>query len=220
VDSRFFAPNIDALAARFEVFAPDFRGHGHTPDVEGPFSYGRLAQDTIEFIEATVAGPAYLVGHSVGAGVALLVALRRPDLVRQLVLISGAFHHNGLLPAMNEGGVDAVVQAFGATYGEVSPDGEDHYPVVVTKVLDMDRRDPALKADELKGVASRTLVLASDDDIISLEHTLDLYRGIPNCELAVVPGTSHFLTQEKPQLCNTPVPTVAPTRRAQSQLPA
>jgi pimeloyl-ACP methyl ester carboxylesterase len=157
--------------------------------------------------------------------VALLVALRRADLVRQLVLISSAFHRDGLLPNFDEGGdvdVDQVVQVFGASYGQVSPDGEDHFPVVTAKVFDMDRRDPALKASDLSGVGSRTLVVASDDDIITLEHTLELYRGIPNCELAVVPGTSHFLTQEKPQICNTlivdfltdaPVPTVAPMRR-------
>jgi pimeloyl-ACP methyl ester carboxylesterase len=55
-----------------------------------------------------------------------------------------------------------------------------------------------------------------------LEHTLALYRGIPDCELAVVPGTSHFLIQEKPAPCNMlilefltidAVPTIAPIRR-------
>jgi hypothetical protein len=60
-------------------------------------------------------------------------------------------------------------------------------------------------------------------DVVTLEHTLELYRGLPGSELAVVPGTSHFLLQE-PALWNTiivdflttePVPTVAPVRRAQ-----
>ena len=72
---------------------------------------------------------------------------------------------------------------------------------------------------------SRTLVMAADDDLIHLEHLLALYRGIPNAELAIVPGTSHFNTQEKPALVNAmlidfltndPVPTVAPIRRAPS----
>ena len=43
VDTRFFEPNIDALAARFRVFALELRGHGHTPDVEGPYTYDALA---------------------------------------------------------------------------------------------------------------------------------------------------------------------------------
>jgi pimeloyl-ACP methyl ester carboxylesterase len=225
VDARFFGPNIEPLAARFHVFAPDLRGHGHTPDVDGPFSYDALAEDTIGFLATAVGGPAHLVGHSVGAGVALHVAVRRPDLVRRLVLISGAFHHDGVI-ATDEIDVDQVVAGFGASYAEVSPDGEEHYPVVVKKVIEMDSREPAMTVSDLPGVTARTLVMASDDDVITLEHTLALYRGIRSSELAVVPGTSHFLLQEKPELCNTivvdfltddPAATVAPMRRAQTE---
>jgi pimeloyl-ACP methyl ester carboxylesterase len=221
VDARFFEPNIDALAARFRVFAVDLRGHGHTPDVEGPFSYEALAQDAINFIDSVIGGSAHLVGHSIGAAVCLHVALRRPDLVRRLVLISGVFHHDGQI-GTDEIDVDQVVAALGTTYGAVSPDGEDHFPVIVSKEIEMDLRAPTLTASDLTGVAARTLVMASDDDIIHLEHTLALYRGIKDSELAVVPGTSHFLTQEKPDLCNAlvvdflasePVPTVVPIRR-------
>jgi pimeloyl-ACP methyl ester carboxylesterase len=223
VDARFFDQNKEQLAARFHVLTPDLRGHGHTPDVEGPFTYEALAQDTIEFIETVVGGPAHLAGHSIGAGVALHVALRRPDLVSCLVLVSAAFHHSGQI-AVDEIEVDQVVAAFGASYAEVSPDGEDHYAVVVRKEIDMDRREPALEKSDLRGVSARTLVIASDDDVITLEHTLALYRGIANAELAVVPGTSHFLTQEKPDLfaaividfvAGDPVIPIAPIRRAQ-----
>ena len=225
VDARFFAANIEPLASRFHVFTPDLPGHGHTPDVAGPFSYDDFAHRIVEFLEVVVGGPARLLGHSVGAGVALVVALRRPDLVGDLVLVSGAYHHDGVLVggADAETDVDQVVAGFGAAYGEVSPDGEDHYPVVVRKVADMDRRDPALSVADLAGVGSRTLVMAGDDDIITLEHTLALYRGIQRSELAIVPGTSHFLLQEKPDLCNevivqfltaAPVATIAPVRRA------
>ena len=58
--------------------------------------------------------------------------------------------------------------------------------------------------------------------MITLEHTVALYRGLSNSELAVVPGTSHLLIMEKPTLCNTlivdfltagVVPTLLPIRR-------
>lgn len=182
-----------------------------------------MATDTIEFLEAVVGGPVHLVGHSDGAVAALLVALRRPDLVRRLVLISGGFHRDGQVPGADQIDVDQVVEAFGASYGEVSPDGEEHYPVVVEKIAEMALREPTMTPADLGGVTCRTLVMAADDDIITLEHTIALYRGIANSELALVPGTSHFLLQEKPAQGNTliidflttePVPTVAPVRRA------
>src|SRR5919204_5356080 len=98
VDSRFFEHNLPALAERFHVYTPERRGHGHTPDVEGPITYELMAQDTIAFLDTVVRGPSHLVGHSDGAVVAMLAAMHRPDLVRRLVLISGGVPHHELLP--------------------------------------------------------------------------------------------------------------------------
>jgi pimeloyl-ACP methyl ester carboxylesterase len=223
VDARFFEKNIDALSDRFHVYTPERRGHGHSPDVDGPITYDLMAQDTIAFLDAVVGRPSHLVGHSDGAFVAMLVAMRRPDLVRDLVLVSGGFHRDGMMPGNDEFDVDEVVKFLGPAYGEVSPDGEDHFPVVAEKIAQMAKREPDLAQSELSKVASRTLVMFSDDDLMSLEHVVAMYDGIPNAELAVVPGTSHFLLQEKPELCNTiivdfltkePVATVAAIRRA------
>jgi pimeloyl-ACP methyl ester carboxylesterase len=223
VDARFFDQNVGPLAERFHVYLPERRGHGHTPDVEGPITYDLMAKDTIAFLEAVVGGPADLVGHSDGAFVAMLVAIRRPELVRRLVLISGGFHRDGMMPGADEFDVDAVVEFLGASYGEVSPDGEEHFPVVARKIADMASKEPDLPQSELAKVRSRTLVMFSDDDLVTMEHVVATYEGIPGAELAVVPGTSHFLTQEKPALVNAivvdflesePVQTVAPIRRA------
>jgi pimeloyl-ACP methyl ester carboxylesterase len=229
VDARFFEKNVGPLADRFRVVTPERRGHGHTPDVEGPITYDLMTQDTIAFLDTVVGGPAHLVGHSDGAFIAMLVAMRRPDLVRQLVLISGGFHRDGLMPGADELDVDEVVKFLAPSYGEVSPDGEEHFRVVAEKIAQMAEREPDLAQSELRRVTCRTLVMFSDDDLVSMEHVVATYEGIPNAELAVVPGTSHFLLQEKPELCNKiiidflttePVPTVAPIRRAGSGAPA
>jgi pimeloyl-ACP methyl ester carboxylesterase len=226
VDARFFEHNVDALAERFHVLVPERRGHGHTPDVDGPITFDVMAQDTIGFLEAVVGGPTHLAGHSDGAVVAMLVAMRRPDLVQRLVLVSGGFHRDGLVPAAREIDVDEVVNYLGPSYGEVSPDGQDHFRIVAEKIAAMASTEPALAQSQLRGVTSRTLVMFSDDDLATLEHAVEMYDSLPDAELAVVPGTSHFLLQEKPVLCNTiigdflltdPVPTVAPIRRAEKQ---
>ena len=66
------------LGKGYRVVAHDRRGHGRTPDVEGPITFDAMAQDTIAFLETVVGRPAHVVGCSDGATVALLVALRRP----------------------------------------------------------------------------------------------------------------------------------------------
>ena len=224
--SSELAPVRDAYAARFHVFTPDRRGHGRTPDVPGPFSYELFAADAIAFLEEVVGGPAHLVGFSDGAIVALQVALARPDLVRRQALISGQFHQSGLLPVFFHGS-DAVAQLsaspMAAAYAEESPDGAEHFAVVAAKGIENALTGPTLRAGQLAGVSARTLVMSGDDDAVSLEHTVEMYRSLPDAELAVVPGTSHVLILEKPGLVaqlvldfltTDPVRTIAPVRRA------
>ncbi len=222
VDARALAPHpLDALAARFTVYTPERRGHGHTPDVDGPFRFEDFADDAIAFIDAVIGGPAHLVGVSDGAIVALLVAHRRPDLAGRLAVIAAPYHVEGWIPEAID--LDNQPPSFMAElYAEVSPDGADHYPTVVAKAAQMHLVGPSLTADDLRHVTARTLVMLGDDDEVVLEHAVSLYRSVPDAELAIVPGTSHGLLVEKPELCNRiltdflvhePVVTMAPIRR-------
>lgn len=223
VDSRFFVHNIGPLAEQFRVIAVDLWGHGRTADREGPFTLDSFAADVGELIERVAGGPAHVVGHSIGAEVALTVALRRPDLVRRLVNISGGLNQTSDITSVVDEQIDGAVAFLGATYGEVSPDGEDHFPVVVRKDFELSADGPAFTADDVARITARTLVMAADDDLLPIERFADLYRAVPDAERSIVPGTSHFLLQEKPEACNAilleflgrdAVSTVAPIRRA------
>jgi pimeloyl-ACP methyl ester carboxylesterase len=180
----------------------------------GPITFDAMAQDTIAFMDTVVGRRAHVVGNSDGAIVGLLVALRRPDLIDRLVLVAGVFHFSGWLPHVIDPNNEPP-EFLARLYEEVSPDGGHHYPVIVDKLARMHLEEPALCAADLGEVRSRTLVMVA----------LAMYRGIPDAELAVIPGTSHGLLVEKPDLCNNvilqfliddPVPTMAPIRRKAS----
>ena len=96
VDSRAFGPNIPQLSEAFRVYTPDRRGHGRTPDVDGPITYESMAADTIEFITRVIGAPTRVLGMSDGAITALYVAMERPDLVMRLAFVAGVFHRDGL----------------------------------------------------------------------------------------------------------------------------
>jgi pimeloyl-ACP methyl ester carboxylesterase len=199
-DSRVFADNLGRLADRFRLYSPDRRGHGRTPDVPGPITYELMAADTIVFLEEVVGGPAHVVGHSDGAVVALVTALRRPDLVRRLVCASGVFRHDGWAPGAID--LDEEAMAFFVAYhGEVSPDGPGRFPALAARLRRMQAEEPALTVADLAGYPGPALVMVGDDeDEIPLEHTLALRGGLPRAQLAVVPRAGHGLFHDRPEL--------------------
>ncbi|MDQ3856181.1 MAG: alpha/beta hydrolase [Chloroflexota bacterium] len=215
------------FAANHRVFLPERRAHGHTPDVEGRLSYHDMAKDTIDFLTSVVGSPAHLVGWSDGGIVALLVAIARPDLVRKIAVTGANFKpapEIGMAEMLDGLNADAPDMAmFRAMYEAASPDGPEHWPIVVGKLAEMYRVEPDISIEDLGRISAPTLVLVGDDDVVTLEHTIELYRALPNSELAVVPGTSHAHFMEKPSLVNRiildfldndPVPTMLPVRRA------
>jgi pimeloyl-ACP methyl ester carboxylesterase len=191
--------------AGYRVHVPERRGHAHTPDVPGPLTYGVMADDTVAYIDGVVGGPARLVGWSDGAVVALLVALRRPDLVDRQVLIGQYYNSSGkvsggLVDQLTAGG-DQAMGFLRAGYDPVSPDGPEHFPVVYAKTLQMIETEPELDLAALAAVGAPTLLLQGDRDEVTLEHGAAVASALPQGRLAVLPGT-HLLPLEIPDVVN------------------
>ena len=175
-----------------------------TPDVDGPLTYSVMADDTIAYLDQEVDGPAHLVGWSDGAVVALLVAQRRPDLVRRMVLIGQYYNSSGKRPGSTLEEDLASPDALGFLrdeYARVSPDGADHFPVVHAKTLHMILTEPEIDLATLREVAVPTLVLQGDRDEVTLEHSQAVAAALPDARLAVLPGT-HVLPIESPEVVN------------------
>jgi len=198
-----WAMQIPALAERYRVYVPERRGHGHTPDVAGPITHEIMAADTAAFLDEAGTGSAHLVGWSDGAVVGMLVALRRPELVRKLVVIGQYFNFDGQVPAfraMLDQWEYSLPDGLREAYDLVSPDGHEHFPMVMEKMMRMWREEPDIAFSELAGVRAPTLVMQGDDDIVEVEHSAALTATLPDAQLAVVPGASHIAPMEKPDL--------------------
>src|SRR4030095_4505864 len=189
----------------YRVHVPERRGHAHTPDVPGSFTYGVMADDTVAYLDGVVGGPAHLVGWSDGPVVGLLVAQRRPDLVDRLVLIGQYYNSSGRvtggLDELLRAGGDQVMSFLRAGYDPVSPDGPDHFPVVYAKMMQMLATEPELDLVSLAAVGAPTLVLQGDRDEVTLEHGAAVAAALPQGRLAVLPGT-HLLPIENPEVVN------------------
>jgi len=82
-------PLVAASLPGARFVAPDLRGRGHSRDLPGPWGMAVHADDAAAVLRASTDVPAVVVGHSMGAFVALVLAHRHPDLVRHLVLVDG-----------------------------------------------------------------------------------------------------------------------------------
>ena len=192
------------VTAGFQVYTPERRGHVHTADIPGPITYSAMADDTIAYLDAVVK-PAHLVGWSDGAVVGLLVAQRRPDLVKRLVLIGQYFNSSG---KAQDAVVDELLDLGGETiqflrteFDEFSPDGPEHFPVFHAKMMTLFATEPELDLAAFHDVQAETLVLQGDRDEVTVEHSQRLANTMPNARLAVLPG-SHGLPIESPDTFN------------------
>jgi pimeloyl-ACP methyl ester carboxylesterase len=163
-----------------------------------------MADDTIAYLEAVLPDGAHLVGWSDGAVVALLVALRRPALVRRMVLIGQYYNFAGRVP---DSPIDAwlhspdVIEFLRQEYDATSPDGPDHFSVVFEKTMHMLDTEPQLDLATLSAVTAPTLVLQGDRDEVTVEHSLAVVAALGDARLGVLPGT-HLLPVESPDVVN------------------
>ena len=194
------------LVEHFRVYLPERRGHGRTADVEGPFSLGLFADDTIAFMDAIGLRSAHIFGHSDGASIGLLTALRRPDLVRSLVHCGQQANPSGITPefgqvlkldAMPHGMLPPVLREL---YEALSPDGADHWDAIVDKEWQLLRVEPDLDLADLADVTPPTLVLLGDADIATVPHAEAMARALPNGDVVVVPNANHGLPVERPEV--------------------
>ena len=209
------------LGTKYRVLAPDHRDTGDSsPDAE-PFLLSDLADDAASFLKALNASPAVVVGLSMGGMVAQHLALRHPELVRGLVLVSTTPGGDGGSPATERGRtalflpaeLEAGERARQAMTLMTVPGFTDAHPEILDLAERNAKRHP-MSADSYKrqfravrahdaaaGLASivvRTLVLHGDsDDLIPLPNAERLVAGIPGATLKVYPSTGHMPQLER-----------------------
>jgi len=206
--------------------AAERQAQGHTPDRPGPLTYQAMTEQTVTFLGALGLGPVDLLGWSDGGMVGTLIAAEHPDLVRTLTVTGSGFSSAGYVPGAMEALValtpdDEDMAPFVALYAQASPDGPEHFPEVWEKVRTM-WAEPFDWTAAVKRIVAPTLVIVGDDDYITVAHAEEFSRLVEHGQLAVVPGASHVVPMERPDLFNqlvldftaNPVPeTMMPLRR-------
>lgn len=181
---------LAALPEDFTGLAPQVAGL--TSSDEGAFTLHGAAVDVIGGLDHRGIVRAHLCGLSLGAMIAVQVAIDYPDRVASFILSGGQVHPPRALMAVRS----AVMRVLPARV--VAPDGRSKQRVraVLAEVARIDFRP------DLAGIQAPTLVLCGSKDRANLPAARALATGIPNARLHVIEGGGHEFSRNKPAQFN------------------
>lgn len=186
-----FGKMLPLLAKTRQVIAIEQQGHGHTADVDRPFTFEQMADDTAEILRYLKIEKADFFGHSNGGSIALQMGIRHPDLVRKLVVASAMFKRDGLYSGLWEGLKNASLkdmpEGLKAAYLKASP-----HPDRLQSFQDKSVQRMLVFKDwpekDIRSIAAPTLVMIGDSDVVKPEHAVEMFRLLPHGRLAILPS--------------------------------
>src|SRR5215210_4522631 len=182
-----FGPLVPGLAETRQVITVEMQGHGRTADVDRPLTYEQLADDVAALVEYLGIEQVDVFGYSLGGFTAQQVAIRHPELVRKLVVVSAAFNRDGVYPEVWKGIEALSPELFEGSppqteYARLAPNPED-WPTLIEKVKELERKFVGWPADDIAAIESPTLLIMGDADIVRLDHAAEMIHllggGVP-----------------------------------------
>ena len=200
---------ITHLAKNYKVIALDSREHGKSSNSAQPISYKLMANDIQNLAAHLGLADITVIGQSDGGITALTAALNYPEMVTRLVLLGTNFNHAVIAESTKEYLRSYKVPSeldrsqFPGMYlddylsgGRKMADYQSHFG----ELARMWTTSPNYTAADLARIKAPVLVINGDHEDMPLEHTLRLYAALPDAQLFIVPGATHFMQRETPQL--------------------
>ena len=223
ISSAVFDPVAGLYLPRVRVIAYDHRGSGRSARWAGPVSMATLAADAARVLEERRVEAAHVVGLSMGAAVAIELAVRMPHRVKSLVVVGGgaggpstalgafgpAASAAGAVVAdsIARGGLWPAALLFSERFRQEQPDRVAQYLPYFAR-----HRAPAWVAawqalavacygrrSSLRKIRAPTLAIHGEEDVmVAAENARVLGREIPSAQTWVVPGVGHAVPLERP----------------------
>jgi len=198
---------LPSLAQGRQVIAIEQQAHGRTADIDRPLSIAQMAADTTALLRQIGVENADFFGYSMGAAIALQVAIEHPELIRKLVLAAVSYKAEGAYSGTSDSveELDPEMMAatpFGEAYSRMAPNPDD-WPRLLKKVGEWGRNIQDWTSEAVQSVQAPALLMYGDSDIVRPEHAVELFRllgggvpgdlvGLPRSRLAILPGTTHI----------------------------
>lgn len=211
-----FGKILPGLAEDRQVIAFELQGHGRTADIDRPLTLEDMAEDVAAALAQLGIEQADVLGYSSGGGVALHFATRHPEMLHKLVLMSVTYTLGGVHPGLMEGMGEMKPEIMHGSpwheeYMRIAPRPED-FNRLFEKKTKMDRQIKDFSEEAIREIKAPTLLIIGDSDLVRPEHAVEMFRllgggvfgdtpaGLPDSQLAILPGTSHVSIVDRAEL--------------------
>lgn len=198
---------INELAKTRKVIAVEMQGHGRTADINRDMTYDNLSDDVAALLDYLKIPSADIVGYSLGAGTAMMTAIRHPEKVRKVVAMSHPIRRDGWVKEANDAWPNFSIEIFKGTPAEVEREKLNpvpgSFPVFFDHIKAAAMRPWDFGADKFKASKAPVFFIHGDADGVRMEHITEMYalKGGGNVHadmqprsesrLAIVPDTTH-----------------------------
>jgi pimeloyl-ACP methyl ester carboxylesterase len=183
----------------------DSRGHGRSTRDTRPFTYERMASDVLAVMDALRLERAGFVGWSDGACIALILAAKAPARVAGVFYFACNMDPSGVKPIEASPTLNRCFARHAKDYAQLSAT-PDQFQDFVEAVTRMQQTQPNYSAHDLAQISVPVVIVHSEqDEFIKREHAEYLARTIPNAQLLILSGVSHFAPLQRPEQCNAAV---------------
>ena len=212
--SQHWFNQVPDIARQYRVVTLDLRGHGRSDTPEAGYEISDYTADVLGVIDQLGIESAHIVGGSAGGFIAQELARTIPQTVRSVTLTGTAarvltsFSPETLTAGVREHGIDAYFRDF-ARESTFSPDVSEQVFEWVMGIMLAAKEDLILRRivdglaydglDRLSDIHCPALVVTGEyDGTFPVEQSVELWRGLPQGQLAIIPRCGHLPQLETP----------------------
>jgi len=186
-----FGNIIPLLSKCRKVIAVELQAHGRTGDRAADLSFEQDADDVAALLNNLEISKADFLGYSNGGQTLIEIALRHADLVNKMIIASAFYKRSAAVAQFWEGfdsaTIDVMPEPLISGFLKVNNDEK-----ALLNMFEKDvKRMKSFKGwtdEQMKSINAPVLILNGMNDVGSLEHAVEMYRTIPNAQIAIIPG--------------------------------
>lgn len=183
---KHFANQIPHFSAKYKVIAVDSRSQGKSIDNNDSLSYEMMADDFATLLDTLGIDSAYVIGWSDGGINGLLLASRHPGKVRKLAVTGANLWSDST--SFQSDFIDFIDPIYTSLKVKSNKSEAEKHE---WKLMRLMIEQPNIQLTEMNKIQCPALIIGGDHDVIKEEHTLLIYKNIPNAYLWIIPGSGH-----------------------------